>query len=121
MTVYKAFRNFYIFLISFAVLLGGLLGGFAAYKICYAHQNAVYAVSKYGSNGTEVMELQKKLKELGYYGGETDGVFGAATQNAVKKFQKSVGLTADGIAGSKTLLYLGLGGSQSSGAAGYTA
>lgn len=41
------------------MLLGGLLGGFAAYKICYAHQNAVYAVSKYGSNGTEVMELQK--------------------------------------------------------------
>lgn len=121
MTVYKAFRNFYIFLISFAVLLGGLLGGFAAYKICYAQQNAVYAVSKYGSNGAEVMELQKKLKELGYYGGETDGVFGAATQNAVKKFQKSVGLTADGIAGSKTLLYLGLGGSQSSGAAGYSA
>ncbi len=62
MTVYKAFRNFYIFLISFAVLLGGLLGGFAAYKICYAQQNAVYAVSKYGSNGAEVMELQKKAE-----------------------------------------------------------
>lgn len=88
MTVYKAFRNFYIFLISFAVLLGGLLGGFAAYKICYAHQNAVYAVSKYGSNGTEVMELQKKLKELGYYGGETDGVSARPRKMPLKNSKK---------------------------------
>lgn len=121
MTVYKAFRNFYVFLISLSVLLGAMAGGFTAYKICYREPDAVYAVSKYGSNGTEVKELQKKLKELGYYAGRTDGIFGTETQNAVKKFQKSVGLTADGIAGAKTLLYLGLGGSESSGTAGYSA
>lgn len=121
MTVYKAFRNFYVFLISLSVLLGAMAGGFTAYKICYREPDAVYAVSKYGSNGTEVKELQKKLKELGYYAGSTDGIFGTETQSAVKKFQKSVGLTADGIAGAKTLLYLGLGGSESSGTAGYSA
>lgn len=59
MTVYKAFRNFYVFLISLSVLLGAMAGGFTAYKICCREPDAVYAVSKYGSNGTEVKELQK--------------------------------------------------------------
>lgn len=114
MTVYKAFRNFYIFLISLAIFLGAGTGGYLAYELCYADSDsAVYAVSKYGSTGDEVKTLQKKLKELGYYNGEIDGIFGSQTQSAVKSFQRNVGITVDGIAGSQTLLYLGLGGSGS--------
>jgi N-acetylmuramoyl-L-alanine amidase len=67
------------------------------------------ALSRYGSTGTEVKQIQQKLKDLGIYTGAADGVYGTATKNAVAAFQKSVGLTADGVAGKATLLYLGLG------------
>ncbi len=114
MTVYKAFRNFYIFLISFAVIAGAGVSGYAVYNIVENHnRDSVYALSKYGSTGNEVKSIQKKLRELGFYSGSVDGIYGSATQSAVKKFQKSVGITADGIAGKNTLLYLGLGGSSS--------
>lgn len=111
MTVYKAFRNFYIFLISFAIIAGAAAGGYTAYKLCADDGEAIYAVSKYGSTGNEVRQIQQKLRDLGYYKGSVDGIYGSQTQSAVLQFQKSVGITADGIAGSKTLLYLGLGGS----------
>lgn len=115
MTVYKALRNFYVFLISLAVVLGACGGGYLAYQLCYPNStDAVYAVSKYGSTGNEVKTLQQKLKDLGFYKGSVDGVFGSQTQTAVRNFQRSVGITADGIAGSTTLLYLGLGGGSSS-------
>lgn len=74
---------------------------------------AIHALSKFGSQGEEVRRVQKKLKELGYYNGAVDGVFGTATKNAVIAFQKNCGITADGVAGPKTLLYLGLGDSSS--------
>ncbi len=51
----------------------------------------------------EVRELQRRLKQLGYYSGSADGDFGPATEAAVKAFQKANGLTADGKAGEKTL------------------
>ena len=78
----------------------------------------VSALSKYGSTGSEVTQIQQKLQSLGFYGGAIDGIYGKQTRDAVTAFQKSVGLTADGIAGSKTLLYLGLSGS--SGSYGYS-
>lgn len=71
----------------------------------------VSALSKYGSTGSEVTQIQQKLSELGFYSGAKDGVYGSQTRDAVTAFQRSVGLTPDGIAGSKTLLYLGISGS----------
>jgi len=59
-------------------------------------------ILKPGSQGTDVSDLQKKLKELGYYDGIADGIYGASTEAAVSKFQKSVGLEADGIAAALT-------------------
>ncbi len=114
MTVYKAFRNFYIFLISLAVALGAVGGGVLAYRLCYSSDDAEYVLSKYGSTGSEVMEIQQKLKDLGFYTGSVDGIYGSETQAAVRSFQSSVGITADGIAGSTTLLYLGLDSDDSS-------
>ncbi len=55
-----------------------------------------------GDTGEDVEALQERLKELGYYTGLVDGGFGAGTEKAVIAFQKQHGLTADGVAGTKT-------------------
>ncbi|HCH28409.1 MAG TPA: spore cortex-lytic enzyme [Ruminococcaceae bacterium] len=68
----------------------------------------VFALSKMGSQGTEVRKIQTVLKEKGYYTGKIDGIYGTQTKNAVIRFQKSRGLTADGIAGKNTLAALGI-------------
>ena len=81
-----------------------------------SHSTAVETLSKYGSTGSEVKQIQQKLKSLGYYNGTVDGIYGTKTKNAVIAFQKNCGLTADGIAGPKTLLYLGLGSASSTSA-----
>lgn len=119
MTVYKAFKNFYIFLIVFAIVVGVGAAGFAAYELYYKDES-VYVTSKYGSTGDEVRRIQQKLSDLGYNVGSVDGVYGQKTQSAVKAFQRNVGLTADGIAGPATLLYLGLGGASSSNTTNYS-
>ena len=58
---------------------------------------------KLNSQGTKVSQLQTDLKQLGYYYAEITGNFGEKTEAAVKAFQKAKGLTADGVAGKKTL------------------
>ena len=79
----------------------------------YRANSSTYSVSsffetvKLGSKGDAVKTLQTKLKKLGYKGADgaelsTDGVFGANTDFALRTFQKSKSLTADGIAGPKT-------------------
>ena len=55
-----------------------------------------------GSSGESVSGLQKKLKDLGYFGGECDGMFGEATLAAVKRFQMANGLTETGTADRST-------------------
>ena len=72
---------------------------------------SVQTLSKVGSQGSEVKQIQTKLKNLGYYKGSIDSVFGSQTKNAVIKFQRAKGLTPDGVAGTKTLKALGIGGS----------
>ncbi len=79
---------------------------FLIFSICMSM--GVFALSKMGSTGSEVKSIQKVLKEKGYYSGSVDGIYGTQTKNAVIKFQKATGLTADGIAGDKTLKALGL-------------
>ena len=69
---------------------------------------AAEALSKNGSTGAEVTAIQETLKDRGLYSGSIDGIYGAGTQAAVKKFQKQQGLTADGIAGPLTLKRLGV-------------
>jgi peptidoglycan hydrolase-like protein with peptidoglycan-binding domain len=55
-----------------------------------------------GSKGAEVERIQAKLKELGYYLGAVDGIFGGGTESAVKSYQKDKGLLVDGQVGDKT-------------------
>lgn len=72
---------------------------------------------KLGSSGTDVAQLQRDLKTLGYYAAEITGSVGAKTQTAIKEFQRKNGLSADGVAGNKTLAAIAaaVGRSSSSG------
>lgn len=72
----------------------------------------VQTLSRLGSRGEEVRQIQTKLKGLGYYNSTVDGIYGTRTRDAVISFQKNKGLVADGIAGAKTLSALGIGVSQ---------
>lgn len=76
----------------------------------------IQTLSKVGSRGTEVTQIQTKLKQQGYYTGKVDGVFGAQTKASLIQFQKKKGLTADGVAGTQTLKALGITASGGSGA-----
>ena len=55
----------------------------------------VQALSKYGSTGSEVTQIQTKLKRWGYYSGAIDGIYGSKTLAAVKWFQSKNGLIVD--------------------------
>lgn len=56
-----------------------------------------------GDEGERVLSLQQALTTLGHDPGEPDGVYGPATEQAVRSFQEASGLPADGIAGPNTL------------------
>ena len=69
-----------------------------------ASETVSYPTIKLGSKGSEVKKAQQLLIAKGYSCGTAgaDGDFGAATYNAVKKFQADNGLEADGIVGANT-------------------
>lgn len=56
------------------------------YNIFFRNNEAI-ALSKYGSRGEEVRQIQTKLKRWGYYNGNVDGIYGSQTQKAVRWFQ----------------------------------
>lgn len=80
----------------------------------YSEKNTVEVLSKYGSRGEEVRQIQTKLKRWGYYDGNVDGIYGSQTLTAVKYFQRKNGLSVDGIAGPKTLEAMGIFNSSNS-------
>lgn len=53
-------------------------------------------------HGADVAELQQALSALGFACGPVDGIFGAYTELALRKFQMNLGLPSDGIAGAYT-------------------
>ncbi|MGD0666462.1 MAG: peptidoglycan-binding protein [Bryobacteraceae bacterium] len=65
-------------------------------------------VLQQGSTGPEVADLQNKLRSRGFDPGASDGSFGPGTAAAVAAFQRSAGLTADGVVGPQTAAALGL-------------
>ncbi len=54
------------------------------------------ALMQVGSEGPGVEAVQRKLAELGYFSGSADGVYGAATGEAVQQFQEAEGLAVTG-------------------------
>lgn len=63
-------------------------------------------VIEYGAFGSDVYELQGRLKFLGFYYGKLDSSFGPKTRDSLKWFQSEFGLKVDGYAGPKTKLKL---------------
>ena len=78
-------------------------------------QRASADLYKKGASGDMVVEIQTRLKNGGYYDGAVDGIFGSGTERAVKYFQRTNGLSADGQVGDLTLAALGITPTGSSG------
>ena len=81
---------------------GTTTGGTTGSGVTDESNKVTNQVLRYGDRGDVVRNLQQRLKDLGYLAGSADGVFGQATETALRSFQTSNGLDADGIAGSKT-------------------
>ena len=91
-----------------------IIAAFAAVLVLIS-VSALAAYRK-GDSGEQVRQIQTRLKRWGYYTGSIDGIYGSKTVAAVKYFQRTNGLTADGVCGSATLEALGLSeGASSSG------
>ena len=80
-------------------------------------------VLEVGSRGSDVIKVQNKLIQWDYLSGTADGRYGEATRNAVLRFQRNNGLTADVRVGPATAAAMGvtLSGSSSSSSAATTA
>lgn len=72
----------------------------------FANAYAQMEALRKGSVSNDVLVMQRKLRELGFFSGEPDGVFNEATQRAVEGFQMVNGLTITGIADGATLMRL---------------
>lgn len=115
----KIIRNSAI--LSLAMLAFGTFAAFFTVKTV-SHDEAVpsiesvleAAVLKQGDRGEDVKEVQRKLKQWGYYSGSIDGIYGSGTKEAVMYFQRKNGLTADGICGNATYAALGINNKTSS-------
>lgn len=86
----------------------------------YQSKRDISTLSKFGSRGEEVRQIQTRLKKWGYYSGSVDGIYGAQTQKAVRYFQQKNGLTVDGIAGPATLRAIGISSVSTATSGGYS-
>jgi N-acetylmuramoyl-L-alanine amidase len=92
-------------LIKSLILISLCLG-----PISLLETNRVQAFSRQviqkGAVGSDVIELQARLKHIGFYHGKIDGVFGWSTYWALRNFQYEFGLPIDGLAGATTKIKL---------------
>lgn len=95
-------------LISFLIFAFCFCGAVSTYYVLGAPTQAVEVAS-----ASTNKSVQQKLKNLGYYTGAVDGIYGSKTKQAVKNFQRDNGLVVDGIIGPKTLAALGINNSAS--------
>lgn len=110
-------------LIGLGYLTGSADGKYGAMTTEAVRQyQSAYGLSVDGSAGPDTMTslrnsisaLQSDLSRKGWYSSTIDGVYGNGTRSAVKAYQQYVGLSATGVAGSKTMQKLygyALGGS----------
>lgn len=70
----------------------------------------------WGANGQDVKNVQDKLLRWKYYDGSVDGVYGARTYRAVRRFQEKNGLKVDGVVGTTTAQAMGISTTSSSSA-----
>lgn len=99
-------RKIFLFMLAlFAILYSGTFVLIDAFS---SNEEIVITASQ-----SENKQIQQRLKELGYYTGNIDGIIGSQSLRAIKNFQRDYGLTVDGIVGPKTLSALGLSSSSS--------
>lgn len=65
-------------------------------------------VLSWGSTGQDVKDVQWRLLQWDYYVGSVDGIYGAETYRAVRRFQRANGLVEDGIVGPETAAAIGI-------------
>lgn len=96
-TVHKRWLKYFVFVLAIVFLLFNVM------------DISVQAASlKRGSTGKAVREAQSRLRRWGYYNYAVDGIFGSRTEAAVRRFQRTNGLTVDGIIGKQTANALGI-------------
>lgn len=98
-------KNFWLIIKLFAVMVMSL----SLIQFSDTDQKAeafTNQVLQHGAVGADVIELQSRLKYIGFYTGKVDGVFGWGTYWALRNFQYEFGLPIDGIAGWQTKLKL---------------
>jgi peptidoglycan hydrolase-like protein with peptidoglycan-binding domain len=76
--------------------------GSATAKLLKESAESTNEAATASSNAMSIKDIQTALKKLGYYTGKVDGVSGSNTVNAIKKFQQSKKLIADGVVGPAT-------------------
>lgn len=85
-----------------ALLVATLLSG-TAIQTALADPNTDDIMIKKTDSNDNVILLQLRLQDLGYYNYKITGYFGDFTEQSLKDFQKTNSITADGKAGKKTL------------------
>ena len=86
----------------------GIAALLCALVLAFGMTQRAEAAVAWGSRGEQVSKVQRKLRQWGYYDGAVDGVFEQETYDAVVRFQRKNGLTADGVIGSATAEAMGL-------------
>lgn len=102
------YRKFTVLILSVILLVSLILSSTYRTEISDILGYSRAVLSNYGSTGQEVIDIQTRLYNWGYYTGIVDGIYGYKTYSAVKLFQSKNGLATDGIAGPQTLAALGL-------------
>jgi peptidoglycan hydrolase-like protein with peptidoglycan-binding domain len=95
--------DFSVKLFQFRVFLSpdGIVGPLT-WQALYTSAPVNMPVLKFGSSGEAVATVQEVLKTSNHYGGRIDGYFATLTDKAVRAFQKSFGIEADGIVNQET-------------------
>jgi Putative peptidoglycan binding domain len=68
-----------------------------------------YGTTSASFTGRTIRQAQTALRQLGYYHGEVDGLFGPLTQDALKNYQRSTNQPATGLFDRLSLSQLGVG------------
>lgn len=97
-------KIFAIILLVFGIFYGGTIATLNYFTPFVVEEPALPTAQSTNQN----QNVQQKLKDLGYYNGNIDGILGKKSIQAIKNFQRDYGLTIDGIVGKNTLKALGL-------------
>jgi peptidoglycan hydrolase-like protein with peptidoglycan-binding domain len=84
------------------ILFTSRITGEESFHPCECSEDRIIKISEPFMEGEDIRSLQKRLRELGYYNGPLDGIYGYLTYEAVKNFQQDYVLNEDGIVDAKT-------------------